>query len=228
MPAFIPNTTPLEFIDATVGFELDHVPPVVGMKVVVCPAQMALTPVSVITGLSKTVMVLLAILVQAPETSIYVMETVPSDTPVTIPVLLTVAISVFELDQVPPGNEATSEIFETSQTKSGPEMVTADAALTETEAVAFDVHNVVELVKVKLADPGPTAVTTPLFVTVATEVFELVQVPPDVGDRFVVEPTQILDGPVILTAGLALTVIGVVALDGQLVTELVNTNDAVP
>ncbi len=54
-------------MEATPGFELVHVPPVKGVKVVVCPAQMALTPVSVITGLSNTIMVLLIMVVQAPE-----------------------------------------------------------------------------------------------------------------------------------------------------------------
>ena len=102
------------------------------------------------------------------------------------------------------------------------------AALTETEAVASDEHNVVELIKVNVAEPVLTPVTIPPLVTVATKGLELVQVPPDDGDNVVVEPIQILEGPMMLTTGFALMVTGVVAFEGQLVIELVNTKVAVP
>lgn len=152
----------------------------------------------------------------------------PSDMPVTIPVLLTVAIKVLEEDHVPPANDASNEILEDSHTKSGPETVRLGAALTETEAVASDEHNVVELIKVNVAEPVLTPVTIPPLVTVATKGLELVQVPPDDGDNVVVEPIQILEGPMMLTTGFALMVTGVVAFEGQLVIELVNTKVAVP
>lgn len=154
--------------------------------------------------------------------------TVPSDIPVTIPVLLTVATSVLEEDQVPPGRDAVNEILDDSHTKSGPETLRLGAALTEMEAVALDAQSVVEFVNVKVAEPVATPVTIPPFVTVATEGLEDVHVPPVVGDNVVVDPIQIFEGPVILTVGLALMVIAVVAFEGQLVIELVNTKVAVP
>ncbi|MBK8372331.1 MAG: hypothetical protein IPL20_13425 [Saprospiraceae bacterium] len=49
------------------------------------------------------------------------------------------------------------------------------AALTETEAVASDEHNVVELIKVNVAEPVLTPVTIPPLVTVATKGLELVR-----------------------------------------------------
>ena len=46
------------------------------------------------------------------------------------------------------------------------------------------------LVKVKVAVPAPAPVTTPAFVTVATSVLLLTQVPPLSGVTEVVAPTQ--------------------------------------
>ena len=45
------------------------------------------------------------------------------------------------------------------------------------------------LVKVNVAVPADTPVTTPALVTVATKLFLLVQVPPVVGDKVIVLPT---------------------------------------
>ena len=53
---------------------------------------------------------------------------------------------------------------------------------------------VVVSVKVKVAVPVETPVTTPAFVTVATEALLLSQVPPVVGDRVIVPPTDTDDG----------------------------------
>lgn len=61
------------------------------------------------------------------------------------------------------------------------------------------------LVKVNVVLPTATAVTTPLFVTVATPELLLAQVPPEVGDNVVVEVpvprVQIDELPVIFTVG---------------------------
>ena len=71
-------------------------------------------------------------------------------------------------------------------------------------------------------------VTTPALVIVATVISELCQVPPDSGWRVVFAPTQMVDGPVILAKGLALTVIGVVGTEEQPVPTLVNVKLAAP
>lgn len=54
--------------------------------------------------------------------------------------------------------------------------------------------------------PEATPVTTPALVTVATALLLLAQVPPEVGDKVVVAPTQITFEPVMLTGVKAFTV----------------------
>lgn len=61
-------------------------------------------------------------------------------------------------------------------------------------------------VNVKVAEPGPAAVTTPLLVTVATEVLLLLHVPPLAGLNVVVSPTQRALLPVMDTDGGLFTV----------------------
>ena len=79
--------------------------------------------------------------------------------------------------------------------------------------VAFETQPVVASVKTKLAVPAPTAVTTPPFVTVATEGLLLLQVPPVVGDSVDVSSSHKISGPETLTVGLANTVTGKVGSD---------------
>ena len=76
-------------------------------------------------------------------------------------------------------------------------IVTADVVLEQLVVLAK--------VKVKVAEPAKLPVTTPASVTVAIRLLLLFQVPPVVGERVVVEFTQIDELPVILTAGNALT-----------------------
>ena len=64
--------------------------------------------------------------------------------------------------------------------------------------------------------------------TVATERLLLVHVPPVVGDNVVVEPSQMVEGPVIVAVGGLSTVTFEVASDAQPVLELVNVKLAVP
>lgn len=83
-------------------------------------------------------------------------------------------------------------------------------------------------VYVKYTTPALWAVTTPELVIVATVISELCQTPPDSGWSVVLAPTQIVEGPVILATGLALTVTGDVGTDEQPVLTLVNVKLAVP
>lgn len=62
------------------------------------------------------------------------------------------------------------------------------------------------LVKVKLAVPVLTPVTTPALVTVATVTSELVHVPPVDGESWVVESLQMTVDPIKSTPGLGETV----------------------
>ena len=77
-------------------------------------------------------------------------------------------------------------------------------------AVVVLLQLVVDEVKVKVAGPAATPVTTPAEVTVATAGLLLTHVPPVVGDKVVVAPMQIELLPVMLTDGKALTVTDVV------------------
>jgi len=54
-PGVIPVTVPSSVTEATPGLELTHVPPVVGLKVVVVPLQIDVPPVTFGTGSAFTV-----------------------------------------------------------------------------------------------------------------------------------------------------------------------------
>ncbi len=65
-------------------------------------------------------------------------------------------------------------------------MLTTGKAFTVTAGVAAEVQPVVVFVKLKVAVPPDTPVTTPALVTVATAALLLAHVPPVVGDKVVV------------------------------------------
>lgn len=94
-------------------------------------------------------------------------------------------------------------------------------AVTVTAGVGFDWHPVLLLVNVKVTVPAAIPVTSPALVTVATALLLLAQVPPLVGDKVVVEPTQILFNPRILTLGNAFTVTAGVGAEEHPVAVLV-------
>ena len=78
--------------------------------------------------------------------------------------------------------------------------------------------------KVNVTEPATTPVITPALVTVAIAVLLLVHVPPDVGDKVAVLPTQTAAGAV--TVGRALTVTEEVALAHPVVPSVnVNVTD---
>jgi hypothetical protein len=66
------------------------------------------------------------------------------------------------------------------------------------------------------------------LVTVATDGFKLVHVPPDVGLKVVVPPMHKVLGPVITAVGLGETDMTVLGLETQPVVELVNVKKADP
>lgn len=78
-------------------------------------------------------------------------------------------------------------------------------AFTVTLPVGLDTQPVAVEVKVKLTVPAISAVTKPVLVTVAFDPSELSHVPPEEGDNWVVEPTHTEVDPVMLTVGLAFT-----------------------
>ena len=216
-PAATPVTTPAEVTVATDGLLLTHVPPVVGDKVVVDPIHIELLPVmlTVGNGLTVTAVVVLLQLV-VDEVKVNVAD--PAATPVTTPAEVTVATAGLLLTQVPPvvGDKV---VVDPMQIELLPVMLTVGNGLTVT-AVVVPLQLVVDEVKVNVADPAATPVTTPAEVTVATDVLLLTQVPPVVGDKVVVAPMQIELLPVMLTVGNGLTVTAVVVLLQLVVDEV--------
>ena len=90
-----------------------------------------------------------------------------------------------------------------------------------------EMHPVLLLVKTNLAFPSVNPVTKPELFTVATAGAVLIQVPPELGDRFVVFPIQIGLGPFTNVIGFPLTIIGLVGSELH-PAMVVNTNLAEP
>lgn len=220
VPAETPVTTPLLVTVATALLLLAQVPPEVGDKVVVAPTQILLAPVmlTVGNGSTETAPVVAEQLGEDELVNIKVAD--PADTPVTTPAFVTVATALLLLVQVPP-EVGDNVVVTPTQTVLAPVMLTTGRSVTETAGVGADIQPVLVSVKVKVADPAVTPVTTPAFVTVATAGLLLTQVPPDVGDRVVVEPTQMLLAPVMLTVGKGSTVTGDVGKEAHPVAVLV-------
>ena len=113
------------------------------------------------------------------------------------------ATAVLLLTQVPP-LVGDSVVVVVPQKEVGPVIFTTGKACTVTAGVVFAQLGAVELVKVKVALPGPTAVMV-LPLTVATAVLLLTQVPPLAGDKVAVAPLHIAY-ELELTMGNAVTV----------------------
>ena len=100
---------------------------------------------------------------------------------------------------------------------------TSGVGLTVTAEVVL-AHPVDVCVKVNVAVPPDTPVTTPAFVTEATPGLSLTQVPPVVGDKVVVAGKQSDELPVISTTGMVLstvTITGAVAVQPFAVVVLI-------
>ena len=115
--------------------------------------------------------------------------------------MLIVAILELLLVHVPPLLGVTLAVDPTQPAVAPPK---TGIVLTVTEPVVAE-HPVALFVNVNVVLPVDTPVTKPEFVTVAIPVLLLTHVPPDEGERVVVEPTQTLLLPVMLTFGKALT-----------------------
>ncbi len=139
---------------------------------------------------------------------------------------MTVATEPLLLTHVPPvvGDKV---VVEPAHIVDKPVILTAGKEFTVTAAVGAETQPVVEFVNVNVAEPAATPVTTPAFVTVATDALELTHVPPTFGNKLVVLPTQIVDRPDIFTAGNAFTVTTVVPT-GELQPETVAVTLYVP
>ena len=143
----------------------------------------------------------------APELCKYVIMALPAEIVVMIPAAFMVATEVLLLDQDPPDFDDVSWILLPIHTSDGPDMTTPCLLSIVTGAVGDETHPVVEDVKTNVVFPEEIPVTTPILFTVAIDGLLLTQVPPDDGSNCVVEDIQIVEGPLILTVGVGLTVI---------------------
>jgi hypothetical protein len=114
----------------------------------------------------------------------------PAATGVTKPAFVTVAIPVLLLVHVPPEAGINVMVLPIHNFVSG--VLTLGLALTVTNEVAA-LQPVAVLVYVNVTLPEATVVTKPPFVTVATLVLLLTQVPPVVGVRVIVLPAHRLN-----------------------------------
>jgi hypothetical protein len=226
VPADTPVTTPELVTVATAVLLLTHVPPVVGDKVLVLPTHTEVLPDTLAIGLALTVTVGVGVDAQPVALDVNVNVTVPAATPVTTPAFVTVALAVLLLVQVPLVVGDSVVVFPT-HTAVAPVIEAIGLALTVIAGVGVAEHPVVELVNVKVAVPAATPVTTPVFVTVATAVLLLTQVPPVVGDKVEVLLTHIVVLPVMEEVGFAFIVTAGVAFDTQPAV-LVKVNVTVP
>ena len=101
-PSAMAVTTPLFVIDATIGSELDHTPPVEGLRVEVDPAQRVSFPVMEIEGTSYMLMIWLLSDLQPVNEEVNITLKLPRLTDCISPALLMVAFAVLLLNQVPP------------------------------------------------------------------------------------------------------------------------------
>jgi hypothetical protein len=191
-------TNPAFVTVATALLLLIHVPPEGGLKVMVDPKQ------SVADGtltVGCCIVTDAVVLLQPVAVSVNVNVTVPANTPVTKPAFVTVATVLSLLTQVPPVDGVKFMVAPTHNVVDG--ALTVGCCIV-TEAVVL-LHPVVPSVKVKVAVPADTPVTTPVFVTVASVLSLLIQVPPVEGLKLSVAATQsVADGA--LTMGSALIV----------------------
>jgi hypothetical protein len=111
MPCAIPVTIPPDVILAIVGFLLSHIPPLVGLNWVVPPMHIVDAPVNVTIGLPFTFTLNTCVDEQPVVEFVNIKVAVPAAAPITRPLLLTVAILVFELDQTPPVVGASWVVF---------------------------------------------------------------------------------------------------------------------
>lgn len=173
-----------------------------GVKVVVEASQIVLDPVMLTVGFETMVTALVGLETHEVEVCVNVNVTEPALTPVTTPAFVTVAMAGLLLTHVPPV-VGESVVVDPSQIEFEPVILTVGLGFTVTTFVLFEVHPVEVWVKLKVAVPPPTPVTTPALFTVATEGLLLTHVPPVVGLRVVVVPAQIVVAPEIETVGFA-------------------------
>src|SRR5438128_1865202 len=195
VPGVTPDTSPLLLTVATAVLELDHVtvrpesgfPPASLGVAVSCTVWPACTDAE--GGVTSTVATgtFVTVIDEVPlfPSLVAVIVAEPGVTPETRPLLLTAATDVLELDHVtvrPESGFPPASLGEAVSCTVWPACTDAEGGVTSTDATGTGVTVIVEvplfpsLAAVIVAEPGVTAETRPLLLTVATDVLELDQV----------------------------------------------------
>ncbi len=212
-PADTPIINPAFVMVATPGALLNHVPPALGLAVIVDPihneAEGVLTTGSVFTVTDEVV------LLQPVAVLVKVNVTAPADTPVTNPAFVMVATPGALLIHVPPALGLAVIVDPIHKVAKG--VLTTGSAFTVTDVVVL-LQPVAVSVKVNVTTPADTPVITPALSMVATPVELLIHVPPTPGLAVIVDPIH-KEGEGVLTTGRALMVTdGVVLLQPVVVS----------
>jgi hypothetical protein len=204
-PTVKPYTVPVVLTDATVELLVDQTPPVVALVSTVDePTQTEVGPeMALTTGKGLTVTNCVSEAEPQILDTVYDISAVPPATPVTVPVVLTVAMVGLALDQVPPVVASESSKVLPAQTVLPPVIVPAPGAWVTVTSMVSDMEPqaALETVYDIIAVPDNTPVTVPVVLIVATPVLLDDQVPP-VADSVKVTgvPIQIVLEPDIVPA----------------------------
>lgn len=142
------------------------------------------------------------------------MTTEPDETPLTIPVPLTIATALLLLVQVPPDTVCSKVTDDPGQSDAVPEMLPAEGLeLMETSQFATAVPHEFDTEYLMVSRPASTPVTVPATETLALP-FDAVQMPPEtVSDRVMAAPAQTDDGPEMIPAFGAILIVMILDAD---------------
>jgi len=203
-PPSTPMTLPSMETVAISTFPEFQVPPDDGSNWVESPVQINEAPAILTTGVSCTTTTSLVSELQPVPESRNIKLTLPSEIPVTRPVLSTVATDGLVLDQVPP-LLGISWVSVPIQIEVSPSINTISFPLTVMLSVGSEWQWVRASTKTNETLPALTPVTTPALVTVARALLELIQLPPVIGNKELCSPMQIESTPLIPAMGASFT-----------------------
>jgi len=215
VPAKTPVTTPEEETVAWVGELLLHEPPVAASaRVIVLPWHTAIGPEIMPAGEPIMESILMETAVPQILVTVYFTVSIPKDTPLKTPEEEMVANDVVLLLQAPPVTLSVKAMVKPNMTLVEPDMEPEFGnGLTVIGNVAMAALQLLVTVYDIIAEPAVTQAMLPPK-TVATDVLELLQLPPDeVSVKVMVVPVQKAEAPVIVPAdGCAKTLIGYAAV----------------